>query len=86
MGKIFDMVQTLVNNLQPTVNPSSSQSWATYGMHNNYTPAEYVSNKIPSLENISRREISTTCCCSCQMVDEFKWMSAVPSAVRDVLG
>jgi hypothetical protein len=53
MEKIFDMVQTLVNNLQPTMNPSSGQPWATYGMHNNYTPVEDVSNEIPSLENIS---------------------------------
>ncbi|GAU28982.1 hypothetical protein TSUD_391830 [Trifolium subterraneum] len=36
MGKIFDMVQTLVNNPQPTVNASSSQPWATYDKRGQY--------------------------------------------------
>ncbi|GAU44257.1 hypothetical protein TSUD_400030, partial [Trifolium subterraneum] len=53
MGKIFDMVQTLVNNPQPTGNASSSQPWATYGMPHNFTPTEEVCNEIPSLEHVS---------------------------------
>ncbi|MCI58149.1 hypothetical protein A2U01_0079402, partial [Trifolium medium] len=46
------MVQTLINNPQPTVDPSSSQPWPTYGLPHNYTPAEDVSNEMPSLEHI----------------------------------
>ncbi|MCI11117.1 hypothetical protein A2U01_0032217 [Trifolium medium] len=46
MGKIFDMVQTMVNNPQPIVNPVN-QPWPTYGLPHNYVPPEDDSNDPP---------------------------------------